>query len=183
MPTAHKSAVIEELRETFDGATAIFLADFTGLDVAQITDLRRKCREQGVRFTVVKNTLAIKATRALELPELEPHFKGPTAVAVSTHDPVSPAKVLLDFNKQHDKPAVKAGFVEGRVLDADQVKALASLPSREQLLSQVMQVAMGPVQNLVYALNDSMTRLVRVTDAVRDGMEKGTIPAGGAGGE
>jgi len=176
MPTAQKSAAIESLRGTFDSAAAIFLADFTGLNVADITALRRKCRENGVQFTVVKNTLAIKATRALELSELEPHFQGPTAVAVSTDDPTSPARVLLDFRKEHeDKPQVKLGFVEGRILDAEEVKALASLPTRDQLISQVMQLAMAPAQNLVYALNDTMTRLVRVTDAVRDAMEKGTI--------
>jgi large subunit ribosomal protein L10 len=176
MPTAQKSAAIESLRGTFSGAAAIFLADFTGLNVADITDLRRKCRENGVQFTVVKNTLAIKATRALELSELEPHFQGPTAVAVSADDPTSPARVLLDFRKGHEeKPQVKIGFVEGRILDAEEVKALAALPTRDQLISQVMQLAMAPAQNLVYALNDTMTRLVRVTDAVREAMEKGTI--------
>jgi len=181
MPTAQKSAAIESLRGTFDSAAAIFLADFTGLNVADITALRRKCRENGVQFTVVKNTLAIKATRELELGELEPHFTGPTAVAISDDDPTSPARVLLDFRKEHEeKPKVKVGFVEGRILDAEEVKALAALPTRDQLISQVMQLAMAPAQNLVSALNDTMTRLVRVTDAVRDAMEKGTAASGEA---
>ena len=176
MPTAQKSAAIQSLRGTFDSAAAIFLADFTGLNVADITDLRRKCREGGVHFTVVKNTLAIKATRELELTELEPHFTGPTAVAVSTDDPTSPARVLLEFRKEHEeKPHVKVGFVEGRILDEGEVKALATLPTRDQLISQVMQLALAPTQGLVQALNDTMTRLVRVTDAVRDAMEKGTV--------
>ena len=176
MPTAQKSDAIESLRGTFDSAAAIFLADFTGLNVADITDLRRKCRESGVHFTVVKNTLAIKATRELELAELEPHFTGPTAVAVSTDDPTSPARVLLEFRKEHEqKPEVKVGFVEGRILDAEEVKALAALPTRDQLISQVMQLAMAPGQAFVYALNDTMTRLVRVTEAVREAMEKGAV--------
>jgi large subunit ribosomal protein L10 len=136
-----------------------------------------------VGFTVVKNTLAVKASRALEFSTLEQHFKGPTALAVSTGDPTSPARVLHDFRKEHeDKPHVKVGFVEGRVLDAEEVKALASLPTRDQLISQVMQLALAPAQNLVYALNDSLSKLVRTVDAVRDGMEKGTIAAGGTGG-
>ena len=97
-------------------------------------------------------------------------------MAVSVDDPVAPARVLVDFRKENDdKPEVKLGFVDGSVLSPEEVKALASLPTREQLLSQVMQLAMAPAQNLVYALNDSMSKLVRTVDAVRDGMEKGTI--------
>ncbi len=176
MPTAEKTAAIEQLRGTFEKATAIFLADFTGLNVEKMTSLRRKFRENGVEFAVVKNTLAIKATRELDLGELEPHLKGPTAMAVAVDDPVAPARVLVDFRKENDdKPEVKLGFVDGSVLSPEEVKALASLPTREQLLSQVMQLAMAPAQNLVYALNDSMSKLVRTVDAVRDGMEKGTI--------
>jgi large subunit ribosomal protein L10 len=179
MPTAEKSAVIEQLKDTFDNAAAIFLADFTGLNVDKMTQLRRKCRASGVEFSIVKNTLAIKASRALELDELATHFRGPTALASSTTDPTSPARVLLDFQKEHQLPEVKLGFVDGQVLTADQVKALANLPTRDQLISQVMQLAMGPVQNLVYCLNDSMSKLVRTVDAVRDAMEKGTIPSSG----
>jgi len=175
MPTAEKTAAIEQLKDTFDNAAAIFLADFTGLNVEKMTDLRRKCRANGVSFTIVKNTLAIKASRALDLGALEPHFKGPTALASSTTDPTSPARVLLDFQKEHQLPEVKLGFVDGQVLTPDQVKALANLPSRDQLISQVMQLAMAPVQQLVYCLNDSMSKLVRTVDAVRDAMEKGTI--------
>ncbi|MBZ0268206.1 50S ribosomal protein L10 [bacterium] len=180
MPTAEKTAAIEQLKETFDSAAAIFLADFTGLNVEKMTDLRRKCRANGVQFSIVKNTLAIKATQALELSDLEPHFRGPTALASSTEDPTSPARVLLDFQKEHQLPQVKLGYVDGQVLSADQVKALADLPSRDVLISQVMQLAMGPVQNLVYCLNDSMSKLVRTVDAVRDGMEKGTLASGTA---
>jgi len=180
MPTAQKTATIEELRQTFDGAAAIFLADFTGLDVESLTRLRRKCRESGVKIEVVKNTLAIKAARALQLETLAPHFRGPTAVAVSEHDPTTPARVLLDFRKDHEKLEVKLGYVEGRVLSPQEVKALATLPTRDQLISQVMQVAMAPAQNFVWAIKDTVGRLVRTVDAVRDGMEKGTIPGKGA---
>ena len=180
MPTAEKTATIEELRKTFDGAAAIFLADFTGLTVESLTNLRRKCRENGVRIEVVKNTLAVKAAKALELDELATHFKGPTAVAVHDADPTSPARVLMDFRKTNEKLAVKLGYVEGRVLNSQEVKALASLPTRDQLLSQVMQVAMAPTQNFVWAIKDTVGRLVRTIDAVRDGMEKGTIPSKGS---
>ena len=179
MPTTDKTAVIEELRQTFDGASAIVLADFTGLDVESMTKLRRKCREKGVTLAVVKNTLAVKAAKALQLDELAGHFKGATAVAVSEGDPTSVARILLDFRKDHEKLEVKYGFVEGRGLNAQEVKALATLPSREQLISQVMQLAMAPTQNLVWAIQDSVGRVVRTVDAIRDGMEKGTIPTKG----
>jgi large subunit ribosomal protein L10 len=159
----------------------MFLADFTGLNVAQMTDLRRKCRAEGVTFQVVKNTLAIRAARALELGQLEEHFRGPTAMAVSLDDPTSPARILVDFHKEHEKPQVKLGFVDGRVLAADEVKALAKLPTRDQLISQVMQLAQSPAQGFVGVLNALLSELVRTVDAVRDGMEKGTVPAGGAG--
>lgn len=177
MPTAEKTGVIEELRQSFDGASAIVLADFTGLDVESMTKLRRKCREKGVTLAVVKNTLAVKAAQALKLDALTPHFKGATAVAVSRTDPTTPARILIDFRKDHEKLAVKLGYVEGRVLSPQEVKALASLPTREQLISQVMQLAMAPAQSLLWALKDTVGRAVRTVDAIRDGMEKGTIPS------
>jgi len=181
MPTAQKTATIEQLQGTFDKAAAIFLADFTGLNVAQMTELRRRCRAEGVHFQVVKNTLAVKASRALELGDLAPHFHGPTALAVSVGDPISPARILVDFHKQHEKPQVKLGFVEGRVLGPEEVHALAKLPTRDQLISQVMQLAQAPAQGFVGVLNALLSKVVRTVDAVRDGMEKGTIPARGAG--
>jgi large subunit ribosomal protein L10 len=179
MPTTKKTAAIEEIRQTFEGATGIFLADFTGLDVESITKLRRKCREKGVKFAVVKNTLAIKAAKALQLDELAEHFQGATAVAVTDEDPTSPARILVDFRKENEKLEVKLGYVEGRVVNAQEVKALATLPTREQLLSQVMQLAMAPTQNFVWAIKDTVGRVVRTVDAIRDGMEKGTIPTKG----
>lgn len=178
MPTAEKTAAIEQLQERIDSAAAIFLADFTGLNVEEMTDLRRKCRAEGVTFQVIKNTLAIKATRALDLGELEPHLKGPTAMAVSLEDPTSPARILMDFHKEHEKPQVKLGFVDGKVLSADEVKALAKLPTRDQLISQVMQLAQAPAQGFVGVLNAVMSELVRTVDAVREAKEKGTTPAG-----
>jgi len=177
MPTAVKTAAIEQLQETIEKAASIYLADFTGLNVEQITDLRRKCRAEGVSFQVVKNTLAIKASRAVELEQLTEHFRGPTAMAVSLDDPTAPARILVDFHKEHEKPQVKLGFVDGRVLDADEVKKLASLPTRDQLISQVMQLAQAPAQGFVGVLNALMSQVVRTVDAVRDGKEKGTIAA------
>jgi hypothetical protein len=87
---------------------------------------------------------------------------------------------LVDFRKEHEKPELKLGFVEGRILSAKEVEALANLPTRDQLIAQVMQLALAPVQNLAMVLQGITTKLVRTVDAVRDGMEKGTIPGGPA---
>jgi large subunit ribosomal protein L10 len=180
MPTAEKTAVIEQLEGMFGNSASIFLADFTGLDAAEITSLRRKCRKSGVQFRVIKNTLAVKATRKLQLSILEPHFQGPTAVAASDGDPTSPARVLVDFQKTHEKLQVKLGFVDGRVLTPQEVKTLASLPTREQLLSQVMQLALAPAQNFVGVLNAVLARVVRTVDAVREAKEKQGASAAGS---
>src|SRR5688572_26078390 len=142
-----------------------------------MTKLRRKCHGNGVSLHVVKNTLAVKASRANQLDGLVPHLKGATAVAVAKGDPSAPARILREFQKEHDKLKLKAGVVEGQVLDAAQVTVLANLPSRDQLLSQVMQLALAPTQSVVYVLNGLLSKVVRTVEAVREGMEKGTIPS------
>jgi large subunit ribosomal protein L10 len=167
MPTAEKTAEIEQLRETFQNASAVFLADFTGLSVETLTRLRRKCRSEGLELKVVKNTLAAKACQALELASLEPHFQGPTAIVVSKSDPASPARVLVDFKKENERLGVKLGFVEGRVLTAAEVAALAKLPTRDQLIVQVMQLAQAPASNFVGVLQGILGKLVRTVEAVR----------------
>jgi large subunit ribosomal protein L10 len=168
LPTQEKTAVIERLKSELQEADAIFLADFTGLDVASMTKLRRKCHENGVSLHVVKNTLAVKASRASELEDLVPHLKGATAVAVAKGDPGAPARILRDFQKDHEKLKLKAGVVEGRILNSQDVTALANLPSREQLISQVMQLALAPTQSVVFVLNGVLSKLVRTVDAVRE---------------
>jgi large subunit ribosomal protein L10 len=173
MPTTEKSAVIDRLTTDLKEADAIYLADFTGLDVAAMTTLRRKCRAEGIRLHVVKNTLAVKASRANQLEGLVVHLKGATALAIAKGDPASPARVLRDFQKTNEKLQLKAGYVEGRVLSSDEVKALANLPTRDQLISQVMQLALAPTQSVVYVLNGLLSKLVRTVDAVREAKEKG----------
>ena len=180
MPTQEKTALIEQLQSDLKEADAVFLADFTGLDVAAMTKLRRKCHENGVSLHVVKNTLAVKASRANQLDGLVPHLKGATAVAVAQGDPSAPARILRDFQKENDKLKLKAGVVEGQILTAEDVAALANLPTRDQLIAQVMQLALAPTQNVVYVLNGLLSKVVRTVDAVREGMEKGTISSAAA---
>lgn len=140
--------VAAKLRES---ATTV-VADYRGLNVAQVTELRKQLREAGIEFQVLKNTLLRRATAAAELTELDEVLTGPTAIAFSGEDAVAPAKILNDFAKKNDALKLKGAVVEGRVVSAEEVKALAELPSREGLLSMLLSVLQAPVRNFALAV-------------------------------
>lgn len=142
------SDVISKLRES----SCTVVADYRGLNVAQVTQLRKNLREAGVEFQVIKNTLARRATAEAELTGLDSHLTGPTAIAFSKDDIVAPAKILTEFAKKNEHLKVKAGVVEGRIVTFDQIKALADLPSREGLLSMLLSVLQAPVRNFALAV-------------------------------
>ncbi|WP_145410596.1 50S ribosomal protein L10 [Paenibacillus xylanexedens] len=141
-------AVTAKLRES---ATTV-VVDYRGLNVAQVTELRKQLREAGIEFTVLKNTLLRRATAAAELTELDSVLTGPTAIAFSGEDAVAPAKILNDFAKKNDALKLKGAVVEGRVIGEQEVKALAELPSREGLLSMLLSVLQAPVRNFALAV-------------------------------
>ncbi|MCM3176068.1 MULTISPECIES: 50S ribosomal protein L10 [unclassified Paenibacillus] len=141
-------AVTAKLRES---ATTV-VVDYRGLNVAQVTELRKQLREAGIEFTVLKNTLLRRATAAAELTELDSVLTGPTAIAFSGEDAVAPAKILNDFAKKNDALKLKGAVVEGRVIGEEEVKALAELPSREGLLSMLLSVLQAPVRNFALAV-------------------------------
>jgi large subunit ribosomal protein L10 len=133
-----KQAIAEELQGKLGSVEVVYLTDFTGLDVEAIGDLRRKLREAGAEYRVVKNTLTVRAMEGLDLPDLKEHLQGPTALVLGGADPVGPAKVMREFAKQHDeRPVVKVGVVERREVSADEVKKLADLPPRDHLLAAI----------------------------------------------
>jgi len=140
--------VTAKLRES---ATTV-VADYRGLNVAQVTELRKQLREAGVEFQVLKNSLVRRATAAAELSELDEVLVGPTAIAFSAEDAVAPAKILSDFAKKNDALKVKGGVVEGKVVSVEQIKALADLPSREGLLSMLLSVLQAPMRNVALAV-------------------------------
>lgn len=161
-----KSLVVSEIKEKLQRSSGVVLADYRGLTVAQATLLRAELRKAGVEYRVLKNTLVRRAADELGVEGLESYLKGPTAVAFS-EDPVAPAKILMDFAKVNKlkKFKVKAGLLEGRVIGADGVKALADLPSREVLLTMVVRgmqaplagmanVLQGPIRKMGYALEE-----------------------------
>jgi large subunit ribosomal protein L10 len=140
-------AIATKLRES----TSTVVADYRGLNVAQVTLLRKQLREAGVEFQVLKNSLVSRAAASAELSDLDSVLTGPTAVAFGT-DAVAPAKILSDFAKKNDALKIKGGIVDGRFYDAAQVKALADLPSREGLLSMLLSVLQAPVRNFALAV-------------------------------
>lgn len=147
-----KSQQVAEVTGKLKESSCTIVADYRGLNVAQVTELRKQLREAGIEFQVLKNTLARRATASAELSELDEFLTGPTAIAFSKDDVVAPAKILTAFAKKNEHLSVKAGVVEGKVVGVDQIKALAELPSREGLLSMLLSVLQAPVRNFALAV-------------------------------
>jgi large subunit ribosomal protein L10 len=156
---------VERLSADFSSVAAAFAIDYRGLKVGEATELRKKIREMGAQYQVIKNTLAKRALAGTSLAPLEPHLKGMTGLAFTANDPVALAKTLNDFAK--DVPAVvfKAGILADKTLDEKQFKALATLPSKEALLSQLLSVLQAPIQQLLGVLQAPARDLVMVLKA------------------
>lgn len=174
MPTAEKIAKVEELASIMSEAKVIYLADFTGVDVASVTALRDKLREASVQYHVVKNRLVKRAAETAGITGMDEFLTGPTAMALSQEDPVAPAKILQDFIDGGGKLAIKTGFIDGQFLSENQVQALAKLPSREQLLSNVVGGIQAPLYGLAGALNGLLRNLVGVIAAIEKEQREGS---------
>jgi large subunit ribosomal protein L10 len=146
-----KKVRVEEITEKFKTAATAVVVDYRGLTVSQVTELRKQLREAGVEFKVYKNTMTRRATEAAGLEALNENLTGPNAIAFSTEDVVAPAKILNDFAKKNEKLEIKAGVIEGTIATADDIKALAELPSREGLLSMLLSVLQAPMRNFALA--------------------------------
>ncbi|KIL34503.1 50S ribosomal protein L10 [Cohnella kolymensis] len=146
-----KQQAVDEIAAKLRESSSTVIADYRGLNVAQVTELRKQLREAGVDFQVLKNSLVSRAAANAEMNELESVLTGPTAVAFGK-DAVAPAKILSDFAKKNDALKVKGGIIDGNFFDAAQIKALADLPSREGLLSMLLSVLQAPVRNFALAV-------------------------------
>jgi large subunit ribosomal protein L10 len=166
-----KKKIVEGLRECFLKSKVVIVTDYKGLDVTKITDLRRKLRESEVEYQVAKNTLLIRASEDTDVEIIKDAFKGPSAIAISYDDPVAPAKVLTDFAKEHKQLEIKAGVMKGKALDPGSIKALSALPSREQLLGQLLSVMNGVPTSLVRVLNNIPQQLMNVLQAIKEQKE------------
>ena len=165
---AEKKIVVSEIKEKLQGAIAGVFVDYRGLTVEQDTDLRNKLRAANVEYKVVKNTLTRFAANEIGYNALDPILNGPTSLAISSQDPVAAAKVLCEFAKKNDKLEIKAGFVEGRVIDVSEIKMLAELPSKEVLIAKVLGGFNAPITGFVGVLNGTLRSLVCVLNAVSE---------------
>jgi large subunit ribosomal protein L10 len=165
MKKTDKEQLVVELKEKIGGAQALYYTDFTGLNVKRMTDLRRRLKKAGVEYVVIKNTLALRAVNESGL--VADTLKGPTGLVVAK-DPVSAAKVLTDFAKENeDKPAVKGGLLSGKRIDNAQLKRLASLPSREQMLADLGAGMQSPMAAFVGALNGLLYMFAGALEALK----------------
>ena len=165
MNRTEKQQLVTELTDKIKGAKALYYTDFTGLNVKRMTELRRRLRKAGVEYVVIKNTLALRAINESGLTGTR--LRGPTGVVVSK-DPVAAAKLLTDFAKENDqKPAVKGGMLEGRALDVAQVKQLATMPTREQMLAELGAGLQSPMAAFVGALNGMLYMFAGALEALR----------------
>lgn len=146
-----KQQLVTNIASKLRDSKSTVLVDYRGLNVAQVTELRKQLREAGVEFKVYKNSLARLATQATELTDLDAYLVGPTAIAFSAEDVIAPAKILAEFAKKNDRLEIKAGVIEGKLAELAQIKALADLPSREGLLSMLLSVLQAPVRNFALA--------------------------------
>jgi large subunit ribosomal protein L10 len=163
-----KKKAVEALAEQFRTAKSVILADYRGLTVEQDTELRRALRKESVDYKVIKNTLAKFAVKQCGFDDLEKYLEGPTSMAAHTEDPVIPAKVLVEYSKKFNNLQVKAGIVEGRVLDANGINELAALPSREQLVASVLAGFNAPIASFVNVLNGNIRGLVVALKAIAE---------------
>jgi large subunit ribosomal protein L10 len=164
---------VELLKQELADVPHAILVNFSGLDVAGATDLRRRLREEQAQFRVVKNTLALRAIAELPLGEVQEAFEGQTAIAYTSENVVSLAKVLSEFTKEHETPTFKAGVVDGLPIDAEQFEQIAKLPSREELIAKALYLMQYPVSGLVTALSSILRSFVVVLEQVRLQKEEG----------
>jgi len=146
-----KSAQVEEIAAKLSESKTTIIADYRGLKVSEITELRKKLRDAEIDFRVLKNTLTRRATAQSGTSALDEFLKGPTAVAFGVKDVIAPAKILNDFALRHKALEIKGGMVEGKLISAEGVKELAALPSRDGLLSMLLSVLQAPMRNFAYA--------------------------------
>lgn len=166
MPTPQKAQILQETTERLAGVRGVYLADLSGMTVETVSALRRKCREEQVQVRVVKNTLLKRAFHAHGITALDDHLSGPTGVVYSPVDAMTPARILTEFAKQHEKPRLKAAVVDGRLFDDKAIAVLATLPSREVLLQQVLGTLIAPMTTFLAAIDATLRLPATMADVL-----------------
>ena len=172
MTREQKETFVAEFRERLDRAEAIFLTDFTGLDVKAMTSLRARLKKSGGEYLVVKNRLVRRALANTRVPDISGFLTGPTGVVFGDGDVVDAARTVTDFARENgDRPVFKVGVLETDILDPAQIQRVAELPPRDILLSQVAGVLGGPMAALVGALDGKLQEMAGLVDALREQLE------------
>ena len=162
-----KSNMLNDAKQSIEDASSIVYGEYRGLDVESMTQLRKTSRGVGVKLKIYKNTIFRKALAGSKFEKLNEQLEGPLVYGISS-DAVAPAKLLVDFSKENEGLVVKGGALDGSILDLKSVKALASIPPRDELIAKFLGVANGPIQGFVRTLNEVPSRLVRVLSAIKD---------------
>ena len=162
---AEKSNLVEEIKTKVNGCPYVIVTDYTQMNVLQFSELRKRLRQTGARYTVVKNTILRNALRDLKFPEIKDFLQGQTAIVSGSQDVCSAAKVLKNFSSEFAKPSIRGGILDGAVLEASHVKALADLPSRDVLLAQILSLIQTPATTLVRLIHTPASQLARVIKA------------------
>ena len=166
MATPQKIEILRDTGERIRDVRGIYLADFSGMSVEKLSLLRKRCRAQQVQFRVIKNTLLKRAFHARGITELDAFLEGPTGLVFSPVNEMSPAKILADFAKEHERPRIKAAVVDGRLFDDKAIAVLAMLPSREVLLSQLLGTFVAPMSNFLGVVNALLATPANMVDAL-----------------
>ncbi|MBW1605994.1 50S ribosomal protein L10 [Lactobacillus sp. Sy-1] len=149
---AAKEELVAEFTKKLQDANSAIVVNYRGLDVADVTDLRKQLRDADVSFNVIKNNVISRAAEKAGYDELKDIFKGPTAVAFSNEDPIAPAKILKNFADNNDALVIKGGMIEKKVASLDEINEFASLPSRDELLATLANVLQAPIRNVAYGV-------------------------------
>jgi large subunit ribosomal protein L10 len=171
MPRPEKVASVETIQKLFQDSDSFFITDYQGLNVADMTTLRKNLRENRVRYLVAKNTMFRLAARNVEQEQLDDHLNGPTAIAFTSEDPAVAARILYDSYKEKELPKIKAFVVDEQLFGGDEIKRLADLPSRDVLLSILVSAVESPLTSLVGSLDGVFRELVATVDALAREME------------
>ena len=167
MSRERKAEVVQKLTDRLQRAETLYLTDFTGIAVKPMTELRGKLRAAGVEYVVVKNTLARRALKEANVTGLDEVLNGPTGFVFGGAEPVAAAKVLAAFQKEHEILTVKAGLVEGRQMSPEEIRRIATLPSRDELMAQMGGALQAPLQGFVGVLSSMLSQFVGAVEALR----------------
>ncbi|MDO8879332.1 MAG: 50S ribosomal protein L10 [Coriobacteriia bacterium] len=168
MPTSEKQVRVAEVKDRLAASGGVIMADYRGLTVKQMRILRTSLREAGAEVTVYKNSLTQIAMRELGLPNMDEYLQGPTVFVFTPDDPVASAKALLAFAKEYKVFSFKGGLIDGQVVDGATIKAIAQLPSREELIAKLMGTMLNPLRNLMAMANAPVGAFARTLQAVAD---------------